>query len=74
VSAENAKAEAKADAAAAVQIKEAEARIAEARSEALANVKDVVSEVVGDAVAKLIDVKATKTDLKKAVALAMEVK
>ena len=74
VSAENAKAEAKADAAAAVQIKEAEARIAEARSEALANVKDVVSEVVGDAVAKLIDVKATKTDLKKAVALAMEAK
>ena len=73
-SAENAKAEADADAAAAVQIKEAEARIGDARSEALANVKDVVSEVVGDAVAKLIGVKVTKTDLKKAVASAMEAK
>ena len=73
-SAENAKAEADADAAAAVQIKEAEARNGDARSEALANVKDVVSEVVGDAVAKLIGVKVTKTDLKKAVASAMEAK
>ena len=73
-SGKNAKAEAEADAAAAVQIKEAEARIDGARTEALANVKDVVSEVAGDAVAKLIGVKVTKTDRKKAVALAMETK
>tara|TARA_E500000318_G_scaffold35439_1_gene34614 strand:+ start:141 stop:728 length:588 start_codon:yes stop_codon:yes gene_type:complete len=73
-SGKNAKAEAEADAAAAQQVKEAEVRIDEARSEALANVKDVVSEVAGDAVAKLIGVKVTKTDLKKAVALAMETK
>ena len=33
-----------------------------------------MSEVVGDAVAKLIGVKVTKTDLKKAVASAMEAK
>lgn len=72
--AKNAKAEAEADAAAAQQVKDAEARIDEARSEALANVKDVVSEVAGDAVAKLIGVKVTKTDLKKAVSLAMETK
>lgn len=73
-SGKNAKAEAEADAAAAVQIKEAEARIEEARTEALANVKDVVSDVAGDAVAKLIGVKVTKTDLNKAVAQAMETK
>lgn len=73
-SGKNAKAEAEADAAAAVQIKDAEARIEEARTEALANVKDVVSDVAGDAVAKLIGVKVTKTDLNKAVALAMETK
>ena len=65
---------AKADAVAAKQVKEAEARIDEARTEALSNVKDVVSEVAGDAVAKLIGVKVTKTDLNKAVALAMETK
>ncbi|MEQ8331965.1 F0F1 ATP synthase subunit B' [Nisaea sp.] len=73
-SGKNAKAEAEADAASAVQIKEAEARIEEARTEALANVKDVVSDVAGDAVAKLIGVKVTKTDLNKAVAQAMETK
>ena len=73
-SGKNAKAEAEADVAAAAQIKEAEARIDEARTEALANVKDVVSDVAGDAVAKLIGVKVTKTDLNKAVAQAMETK
>ena len=70
----NAKAEAEADAAAVAKVKDAEARIEAARSEALANVKDVVSEVAGDAVAKLVGVKVTKTDLNKAVAAAMETK
>ena len=70
----NAKAEAEADAAAVKKVKEAEASIEAARTEALSNVKDVVSEVAGDAVQKLIGVKVTKTELNKAVAAAMEAK
>ncbi|WP_420403613.1 F0F1 ATP synthase subunit B' [Nisaea sp.] len=74
VSKANAKAEAEADAAAVTKVKEAEASIDAARTEALSNVKDVVSEVAGDAVQKLIGVKVTKTELNKAVAAAMEAK
>lgn len=70
----NAKAEAEADAAAVKKVKEAEATIEAARTEALSNVKDVVSEVAGEAVQKLIGVKVTKTELNKAVAAAMEAK
>ncbi|MBO6559322.1 MAG: F0F1 ATP synthase subunit B' [Nisaea sp.] len=70
----NAKAEAEADAAAVKKVKEAEASIEAARTEALSNVKDVVSEVAGEAVQKLIGVKVTKTELNKAVAAAMEAK
>jgi len=70
----NAKAEAEADAATVKKVKEAEASIEAARNEALSNVKDVVSEVAGDAVQKLIGVKVTKTELNKAVAAAMEAK
>lgn len=74
VSSKNAKAEAEADAAAVKQVQEAEARVETARSDALANVKDVVSEVAGDAVTKLIGVSVDKADLDKAVAQAMEAK
>lgn len=70
----NAKAEAEADAAAVKKVQDAEASIEAARTEALSNVKDVVSEVAGDAVQKLIGVKVTKTELNKAVAAAMEAK
>ncbi|UUX51479.1 F0F1 ATP synthase subunit B' [Nisaea acidiphila] len=70
----NAKAETEADTAAVKKVQEAEASIDAARSEALSNVKDVVSEVAGEAVQKLIGVKVTKTELNKAVAAAMEAK
>lgn len=70
----NAKADAEADATAVKKVKEAEASIEAARTEALSNVKDVVSEVAGEAVQKLIGVKVTKTELNKAVAAAMEAK
>lgn len=74
VSKSNAKAEAEADAVAVKKVQEAEATIEAARSEALSNVTDVVSEVAGDAVQKLVGVKVTKTELNKAVAAAMEAK
>ncbi|MBT5265208.1 MAG: F0F1 ATP synthase subunit B' [Rhodospirillaceae bacterium] len=69
---ETADEEAKAGATVATKVNEAEARIEQARSEALTNVRSVAGEVAGDAVRKLIGVDVSEGDLDKAVGQAME--
>jgi F-type H+-transporting ATPase subunit b len=57
---------AKAQAEITAKISAAERRIAEAKAKALVNVEDIASEVAGAIVARLIDKKVSKADVKRA--------
>jgi F-type H+-transporting ATPase subunit b len=57
---------AKAEAEITAKISAAERRIAEAKAKALVNVEDIASEVAGAIVARLIDKKVSKADVKRA--------
>ena len=55
-----------------VMLKDAEIRIAAARTEAIGNVRSVARDVAGDAVAKLIGIQITGDELDRVVSSAME--